>query len=77
MSVLFVLITCDVGSEKSVIAKLKTINSVKDVNQVWGSYDILVKLKGNNSDDLKNIVTSQIRKISDISTSLTLTAIES
>ena len=65
------------GTEKSVIAKLKTINSVKEVIHVWGSYDILVKLEGNNSDDLKNIVTSQIRKISDISTSLTLTVIES
>jgi DNA-binding Lrp family transcriptional regulator len=71
------MITCDMGSEESVIAKLKTINSVKEVNQVWGSYDVLVKLEGDNSNDLKNIITSKIRKIPSISTSITLTVIES
>jgi DNA-binding Lrp family transcriptional regulator len=77
MSVFFVLVTCDVGSEKSVIDKLKTINLVKEVNQVWGSYNVLVKLEGDNSNDLKNIITSKIRKIPSISTSITLTVIES
>ena len=77
MSVFFVLVTCDVGSKKSVIDKLKTINLVKEVNQVWGSYDVLVKLEGDNSNDLKNIITSKIRKIPSISTSITLTVIES
>ena len=77
MSVFFVLLTCDVGSEQSVIAKLKTINLVKEVNQVWGSYDILVKLEGDNSNDLKNIITSKIRKIPHIKTTVTLTVLES
>ena len=77
MSVFFVLVTCDMGSEKSVIDKLKTINLVKEVNQVWGSYDVLVKLEGDNSNDLKNIITSKIRKIPSISSSITLTVIES
>jgi len=77
MSIFFVMITCDVGSEQSIIAKLKTINSVKDVKGVMGLYDILVRLEGSNSDELKNIITSQIRKIPNISTSLTLTVIES
>ena len=77
MSMFFVMITCDGGSEQSIIAKLKTINSVKDVKGVMGLYDILVRLEGSNSDELKNIITSQIRKIPNISTSLTLTVIES
>ena len=76
MSMFFVMITCDVGSEQSIIAKLKTINSVKDVKGVMGLYDIIVRLEGSNSDELKNIITSQIRKIPNIST-LTLTVIES
>ena len=77
MSVFFVLVTCDVGSEKSVIDKLKTINLVKEVNQIWGSYNVLIKLEGDNSNELKNIITSKIRKIPSISTSITLTVIES
>ena len=77
MSMFFVLITCDMGLEKSVIDELKTINLAKEVNRVWGSYDILVKLEGENSNDLKNIITSKIRKIPHIKTTLTLTVLES
>ena len=77
MSVVYVLIICDVGFEKSVIAELKTVNLVKEVNLVWGSYDMLVKLEGENSDELKNIILSKIRKIPNIKTTLTLTVLES
>ncbi len=77
MSMFFVLITCDSGFEPSFIAELKTINLVKEVNRVWGSYDILVKLEGDNSNDLKNIITSKIRKIPHIKTTVTLTVLES
>jgi len=77
MSMFFVLITCDMGLEKSAIDELKTKNLVKEVNRVWGSYDILVNLEGENSNDLKNIITSKIRKIPHIKTTLTLTVLES
>ncbi len=66
MSMFFVLITCDSGFEPSFIAELKTINLVKEVNRVWGSYDILVKLEGENFNDLKNIITSKISILSPI-----------
>jgi len=77
MSMFFVFITCDMGFEKSVIDELKTINLIKEVNWIWGSYDILVKLEGANSNDLKNIITSKIRKIPHIKTTVTLTVLES
>jgi len=75
MSMLFVLITCDSGFEPSFIVELKTINLVKEVIWVWGTYDILVKLEGENSSDLKNIITSKIRKIPHIKTTITLTVL--
>jgi len=73
MNIVYVLITCDVGSEKSVITELKTINLVKEAEGVMGTWDILVKLESNNSDELKNIVPLKIRKIPNIRTTLTLT----
>ncbi len=77
MNIVYVLITCDVGSEKSVITELKTINLVKEIKEVMGEYDIIVKLESNNSDELKNIIPLKIRKIPNIRTTLTLTVIES
>lgn len=72
MSIFFVLITCDSGFEKSVIAELKTTNFVKEVIGVMGSYDILVKLESENSDKLQKLVTLIIRKTAHVKTTLTL-----
>jgi len=72
MSIIYALIVCDVGFEKSVIAELKTVNLVKEIKEVMGEWDILVKLESNNSDELKNIIPLKIRKIPNIRTMLTL-----
>ena len=77
MSTVYVLITCDVGFEEPVINQLKTIDLVKEVIGVMGTYDIIVKLESENSEDFKSIMISKIRKIPNIRTTLTLTVIKS
>jgi DNA-binding Lrp family transcriptional regulator len=77
MSIVYVLITCDAGFEEPVINQLKTIDLVIEVIGVIGTYDILVKLESENSEDFKSVMTSKIRKIQNIRTTLTLTVIES
>ncbi|MBS1268306.1 MAG: hypothetical protein MAG458_01035 [Nitrosopumilus sp.] len=77
MSIVYVMITCDVGFEEPVINQLKTIEGITEIVGVIGIYDIIIKLKSNDSDSLKNIVSSKIRKIQNIRTTLTLSVIES
>ena len=77
MSTVYVMITCDVGFEKPVINQLKTIDLVKEVIGVMGTYDIIVKLESENSEDIKSVMTSKIGKIPHIRTTLTLTVVES
>jgi len=77
MSVIYVLISCNIGSEKSVIDDLKIISSVKDILGVVGVYDILIKLESDNSNELKKIISSKIRKIQNIRTTVTLIVVES
>ncbi len=72
MSIIYVMIVCEVGFEKSVIAELKKVSLVKEIKEVMGEYDIIVKLESNNSDELKNIIPLKIRKIPNIRTMLTL-----
>ena len=73
----YVLITSDLSFEKEAISQLKIVNLVKEVIGVIGIFDILVKLESKNLDDLRNIITSQIRKIPHIRTTITLAVIES
>jgi DNA-binding Lrp family transcriptional regulator len=77
MSTVYVMITCDVGFEEPVINQLKTIDLVKEVIGVMGTYDIIVKLESENSEDFQSVMTLKIRKIQNIRTTLTLTVIES
>ncbi|KER05861.1 putative homocitrate synthase protein [Marine Group I thaumarchaeote SCGC AAA799-E16] len=77
MSIVYVMITCDVGFEEPVINQLKTIEGIKEVIGVIGTYDIIIKLESSDLENLKNIIPSKIRKIQNIRTTLTLSVIES
>jgi len=68
----YILINCDMGSEKSVITDLKSITGVKSVNGVFGAYDIIVEVQTQTVDKLRETITMKIRKISGTRTTLTL-----
>ncbi len=72
----YILLTCDLGSENSVMEELKAIPSVKEVHGIYGVYDILVKVESSSVDDLRETVTFKIRKIPHVGSALALTCIE-
>ncbi len=71
----YVLINCDIGSEKDVISHLKTIDGVKEVHGTFGAYDIIAKIESDNQETLRDILTWKIRKLDRIRSTLTLIAI--
>ena len=72
----YLLLTCDLGYENSVIEQLKAIPSVKETHGIYGAYDILVKVESSSADDQRETVTFKIRKILHVRSTLTLTCIE-
>ena len=72
MNTAYILISCEVGAEKSILSKLKSLESVKEISSLFGSYDIIVKLKATSEEKLKDIVVSKIRNLKNIRTSVTL-----
>ena len=76
MSKAFVLINCELGSEKQVLSDLKTIDCVKSVYGVFGAYDILINLECERLEDLRQMVTSKIRLIDNIRSTMTLIGID-
>jgi len=76
MALAFVLINVELGKEKEVLDQLRSIDSVKEVNLVYGVYDIVVKVEADTTDKLKEIVTYKIRKLADIRSTLTMTVAE-
>ena len=76
MVMAYVLINCDMGSEESVINDLKSIIGVKNVNGVFGAYDIIVEVQTPTVDKLRETITMKIRKIDGTRTTLTLMTME-
>ncbi len=72
MNISYVLISCEVGAQESILAELKSIESVKEISGVFGSYDIIVKLGATSEEEIKDIVVSKIRNLQKIRTTLTL-----
>ena len=75
MEALYILINCDLGSEVDIISELMKIPEIKEVRGTYGVYDIFVKLQGDSSATLENIITHKIRRISKIRSTVTLTPI--
>ncbi|HXW02071.1 MAG TPA: Lrp/AsnC ligand binding domain-containing protein [Candidatus Nitrosotenuis sp.] len=74
MAKAYVLLKCQSGSEDYVMSSLKSLDSVRHVVGVMGTYDILANLVTNSEEKLRDVVTKQIRKIPKVSGTYTLIA---
>jgi len=81
MPIAYVLINSDLGTDVSIIEKIKEIltdnNDVQsEIQGVYGVFDIILKLSSTDSDILRSIITNKIRKINNIQSTLTMMVIE-
>ncbi len=72
----YVLINCFIGSEESVMSKLKEIDLVKEVHGTFGAYDIVVLVEADTVESLRDTITWKIRKIEKIRSTLTMMIIK-
>ena len=77
----YILINSDLGTDESIITKLKDIlaneNDVQyEISGVYGVYDIVLKLSSDDIDSLRSTITNKIRKITSVQSTLTMMVIE-
>jgi DNA-binding Lrp family transcriptional regulator len=77
----YVLINSNLGTDVEIITKIKKMmanqNDVKlEIHGVYGVYDIIVKLSSDDNTKLRSIVTSDIRKIENVQSTLTMMVIQ-
>jgi len=68
----FVFINCELGKESEVLEQLHKIENVVDSQGTYGVYDIVARIESNSQSQLANIISDQIRKMSNINSTLTL-----
>jgi len=77
----YVLLNSDLGSDETIISKVKEIleneeNVKYEVQGVYGVYDIILKVTSDNSEKLRSVITNKIRKIDKVQSTLTMMVIE-
>jgi DNA-binding Lrp family transcriptional regulator len=63
MPIAIVLINTEIGSENEVAQILSKIEGVKEVYEVYGIYDIVVKVEAQTHEALREIIINRIRRI--------------
>jgi DNA-binding Lrp family transcriptional regulator len=66
------LINVESGTEEKVIKELRAIESVEESYLSYGVYDIVARVKAENMENLKDLVTHKIRNLIGVRSTLTL-----
>ncbi len=70
----YILVTCMPGNEREVIAKIKGIPDVSEVNGVMGRYDVFVKVEAKEPSKVDAAI-SKVRNVSNVTSTVTMPAI--
>jgi len=77
----YILINSDLGTDESIIMKIKEILAGEkeieyEIQGVYGVYDIILKISSDNISTLRSTITNKIRKITSVQSTLTMMVIE-
>jgi len=72
----YVMMNCNLGSEKNVITLLKKIEGVKEAHGTFGLYDIIAQIESSTEEKVREIAKT-IRNMEKIQSTMTLTRSES
>ena len=81
MPTAYVLLNSDLGSDETIITKVKEIldkeeNIRYEIQGVYGVYDIVLKISSENTENLRSVITNKVRKIDKVQSTLTMMVIE-
>jgi DNA-binding Lrp family transcriptional regulator len=71
----FVFITTESDASSLALEDLRKIREVKEVYFAHGAYDLVAKVSGESFDHLREIALKQIRNLSSVKSTLTLTLV--
>ena len=72
----FILINTDTGTEDQVLSELKKIPGVTEAYTIYGVYDLIAKVEADTLDKVKEIVSSRIRRLEHVRSTLSMMVVE-
>lgn len=68
----YVVIRSELGSEDEILREIKQIPEVKEAYQIYGVYDIILRVETGMSEELKELIEQKIRSIQNVRSTLTM-----
>ena len=68
----YMLISCEIGEERSLYSQLKEIPEIKNCLITYGSYDVVAEFVTDSASQINEIIISKIRKLPNIRSTITL-----
>lgn len=68
----YVLIVVSPGSEKKISKILSRLKGVVEVNELYGEYDIIIKVRKTKLPELDTFLTDHVRSIPDVKLTSTM-----
>jgi DNA-binding Lrp family transcriptional regulator len=68
----YILMVVKYGTKKLVSRELMELSQIEDIHELFGQYDIIVKMTGNNIKEIETFIQENIRSIPDIERTETL-----
>ena len=73
----FVLLNCDLGAEEYIVDELNHIPSVIQAYVTFGAYDIIAEIHAETQESFEETVSSKIRQLSRVVSTMTLSVVNS
>ena len=68
----FVLLNTELGQEAPVMDALKGVKEIKEINSLYGVYDIIVEVEAESMNKVKEIVFNKVRRLDHVKSTITL-----
>ena len=72
----YVLFNVSAGSEDLVLEKIRSIAEVQEAFFSYGVFDLVVKIKTDSMEQLKELISHRLRAITNVKSTLTLIQVE-
>lgn len=76
MPIAFVLLNVEPGTEEEVLKELRKLNEVREAYRVYGVYDGIVKVSADTTEKVKEMVSSEIRRLPNVKSTFTMIVAE-
>ena len=71
-----VLLNTNLDAQEKVLAIIRLVDGVEEAHALYGVYDLLIKIKGNSIEKLKEITKFLIKPIAGVNSSLTMMIVQ-